>query len=298
MSNRTYFKGRRKICRREKVEIPRYCSERFFNIAAPHMIPLREAGVKFAGTGILSGDYRITRHNPRWHSLIYTFSGCGVVRTERKEHLLHPGSLYVAPAHVPHEYFLTEAPWNIAWFCMDEKNGFHCNPETPLVLVSPFDRLVLSIIQQLTDDPERGTHSHPKIMNQCVQLLITILSHDTESTIETTKQKRQRRLELAFLRVHRNPNHKWSSREIITQGHLPYGIDRLRQLCVQLYGQTPMNRVRGIRMQIAQELLRATDYPLRIIAPMVGYKNEFAFSTAFRKQLGMAPQDFRKGTAS
>jgi len=43
----------------------------------------------------------------------------------------------------------------------------------------------------------------------------------------------------------------------------------------------------------AARLLRAGDYPLSAIAERVGYGSEYAFSKAFRRELGVAPSRHR-----
>jgi len=294
LQNQTYEKGRKQICADEVIHIPHKCRERFLSLGAPHLLPLHEAGVRFSGAAVLDRGYHIKRFDPCWHSLIYTFEGSGKLETGGREHILHPGTLYIAPAHCPHEYWIAESPWKLGWFCLEEQNGFHCMPVEPLVLASSSCSLVLPMIQQLTDDPDRAAHAQPEILRDCVHLLLTVLRHDTKSTLASRQQQQQRRLDSAFLAVHRDPSFDWTVSNLIELGHLPFGEDRLRQLCIEIYSQTPMKRVRSIRMQIAKELLRATNYPLRTIAPMVGYGNEFAFSTAFHKELGLSPQDFRR----
>jgi AraC-like DNA-binding protein len=42
-------------------------------------------------------------------------------------------------------------------------------------------------------------------------------------------------------------------------------------------------------MTLAAQLLRAGDSPLSAIAARVGYANQYAFSKAFRRELGVAP---------
>ena len=295
MQNRTYAKGRKQICEDEIIRIPRRCRERFLSLDSPHLRPLHEAGIRFTGTSVLDTGYRIKRFDPRWHSLIYTFEGSGELITTGKQYPLYPGSLYIAPAHYPHEYSITGSPWKMGWFCMAQQNGFHCAPTEHMVLASSSSNLLLAIFQRLTDDPENADTSHPEIMRDCVQLLMTILRRDTKSTLNSREQQQQRRLDGVFLAVHRDPSFNWKVSSLIKAAHLPFAEDRFRQLCSEIYGETPMKRVRSIRMQIAKELLRATDYPLRTIAPMIGYGNEFAFSTAFRKELGISPQRFRQG---
>jgi AraC-like DNA-binding protein len=60
-----------------------------------------------------------------------------------------------------------------------------------------------------------------------------------------------------------------------------------------LVGLPPLAYVAGWRMSLAAEALRDTDDTVAQIARRVGYDNEFAFSTAFRRHHGDAPSRFR-----
>lgn len=51
-----------------------------------------------------------------------------------------------------------------------------------------------------------------------------------------------------------------------------------------------------LRMQEAAHLLRETDDSLGAIAERVGYRSEFAFHRAFRREMGEPPGSFRKGS--
>jgi AraC-like DNA-binding protein len=46
-------------------------------------------------------------------------------------------------------------------------------------------------------------------------------------------------------------------------------------------------------MTLGARLLLASDYPLSAIAARVGYSSEYAFSKAFRRELGVAPSRYR-----
>jgi AraC-like DNA-binding protein len=65
-----------------------------------------------------------------------------------------------------------------------------------------------------------------------------------------------------------------------------------------LVGQTPMGYLTAWRMTVAAEMLRDSDRTLAAVAREVGYDNEFAFATAFRRERGVAPGRFRRGVAA
>ena len=48
------------------------------------------------------------------------------------------------------------------------------------------------------------------------------------------------------------------------------------------------------RLELAEELLLLTEYPIKTIANMCGYEHPFAFSRSFRRATGVSPAEFRK----
>ena len=61
----------------------------------------------------------------------------------------------------------------------------------------------------------------------------------------------------------------------------------------QATGQSPGSYVTGLRMQRAEDALARSDATLAEIATAVGYRNEYAFATAFRRQHALAPGRWR-----
>uniref|UniRef100_UPI0034DB2700 helix-turn-helix transcriptional regulator n=1 Tax=Paractinoplanes polyasparticus TaxID=2856853 RepID=UPI0034DB2700 len=60
-----------------------------------------------------------------------------------------------------------------------------------------------------------------------------------------------------------------------------------------LLGEPPMAYVLNRRLSHAAVLLRTTRDPHSVVARQVGYANEFAFATAFRRRFGIAPGRYR-----
>lgn len=66
----------------------------------------------------------------------------------------------------------------------------------------------------------------------------------------------------------------------------------------EMAGMTPMAYLTHWRMCLAQQALRESDTPVAAIAHSVGYSSESAFSNAFKKHSGAAPQLYRKAGRS
>jgi AraC-like DNA-binding protein len=79
--------------------------------------------------------------------------------------------------------------------------------------------------------------------------------------------------------------------------------EQLRYLCQKNFNHSPMEHLTWLRMKRAAFLLERTSQKIAAIAEEVGYQNAFAFSTAFRRVIGVSPLEFsrkagRKSTAS
>ena len=75
------------------------------------------------------------------------------------------------------------------------------------------------------------------------------------------------------------------------------GVSRaaLAQRFARLIGEPPMAYLTGIRLAQAADLLRESDATLDAIARRVGYGTAFALSTAFKREHGVSPQEYRAG---
>ncbi|MFF2889410.1 AraC family transcriptional regulator [Paenibacillus sp. NPDC057967] len=62
----------------------------------------------------------------------------------------------------------------------------------------------------------------------------------------------------------------------------------------QVLNRGPIDCLIRLRMRKACELLTETKLPLYMIASAIGYRDAYYFSNAFKKQMGMSPQAFRK----
>jgi AraC-like DNA-binding protein len=58
-------------------------------------------------------------------------------------------------------------------------------------------------------------------------------------------------------------------------------------------GQSPARYLTALRMRRAEDALMRTDAPLAHVAADVGYRNEYAFATAFRRHHGLPPGQWR-----
>lgn len=96
----------------------------------------------------------------------------------------------------------------------------------------------------------------------------------------------------ALQKLHEQPSFAWTLDELAKQ----VGLSRstLAERFNHLVGIPPIQYLAKWRIQLAASLLRSTKASLAEIAERVGYGSEVALSHAFKRQVGVAPNVYRK----
>ncbi|MCP3803212.1 AraC family transcriptional regulator [Allokutzneria sp. A3M-2-11 16] len=96
----------------------------------------------------------------------------------------------------------------------------------------------------------------------------------------------------ALQAMHHDPARPWTVAKLAAEA----GLSRapFAQRFAALTGRPPMTYLTWWRMTIAARLLRESDAPLNAVAGEVGYRSEFAFAAAFKREHGVAPGRYRR----
>jgi AraC-like DNA-binding protein len=94
-------------------------------------------------------------------------------------------------------------------------------------------------------------------------------------------------------RLHDSPAHDWGLDELAREAGMSRSV--LAERFTHLVGVPPMHYLTQWRMQLAAGLLSGTAHSLAEIAGRVGYGSEAALSRAFKRWVGVAPADWRRG---
>ncbi|MFI0408788.1 cupin domain-containing protein [Actinomadura sp. 3N508] len=96
--------------------------------------------------------------------------------------------------------------------------------------------------------------------------------------------------------LHDDLSHPWTVADLAAK----VGVSRaaLAQRFAKQIGEPPMSYLTGVRLAQAADLLRESDATLEAVARQVGYGNAFALSTAFKREHGVSPQEYRTGLAT
>ena len=120
-------------------------------------------------------------------------------------------------------------------------------------------------------------------------LLVEFIRRDLQ--LGSTPTQSQNRINDFFLRLEPKLQQNWNLGALSAlAGYSPAHFNRL---CIQQLNTTPMKKLRQLRMQRAKALLATTELKLSDIATAVGYRDVFNFSSAFKREEGLAPNAYR-----
>jgi transcriptional regulator GlxA family with amidase domain len=91
--------------------------------------------------------------------------------------------------------------------------------------------------------------------------------------------------------LHAKPAHNWTIEELGREAGASRSV--LAERFAEFVGMPPMHYLAKWRMQIASELLTASNDNMANIAAAIGYESEAAFSRAFKKMIGVPPSNWR-----
>ena len=130
-------------------------------------------------------------------------------------------------------------------------------------------------------------------------LLDLLLLYTMRTWLETTTQPlgwaqalRDPALSAALRAIQERPAEPWTVASLAREASLSRAAFARR--FATLTGQPPLGYLTWWRMTIAARLLQTSDMPMEAIAGRVGYSSEYAFSKAFKRELGLAPAHYRR----
>jgi AraC-like DNA-binding protein len=100
----------------------------------------------------------------------------------------------------------------------------------------------------------------------------------------------------ALALLHNAPGQDWTLDELAARAATSRSV--LAERFAHFIGQPPMQYLRELRMQRATRLLAEDGAKVASVAAAVGFESEAAFSRAFKKCVGLSPDEWRRQQAS
>lgn len=284
------------------VDVSPDCREQ---ICCDSLLPaLAQEQVWLAGYSRLKTRYHIARRFADVHCFLLTLGGEGEVQVGDRRERLQVGEWALIPAGEPLCYQLGEQPieqvnepldlplnetseWELVWLLLHKDSPWDAFASHPRLGCTSQQATVLRTLENLYAEQER--HQDPLLS----ALLVEQLGFYLRRLLQ--KGEGQRRGERLALRL------ELLLKEALTEpwdiarmaGALHLSERQLYRLCQQHFALAPMALLQRLRLQRAALLLASRADSVKRLAEQCGFKNEYHFSTAFKRQHGLAPSHYR-----
>ncbi len=257
-----------------------------------------------AGYSRLKTRYRIARRFADVHCFLLTLGGEGEVQVGDRRERLQVGEWALIPAGEPLCYQLGEqlseqvneplaqplnetGEWELVWLLLHKDSPWDTFASHPRLGCTSQQATVLRTLENLYAEQER--HQDPLLS----ALLVEQLGFYLRRLLQKGEgQRRGERLALRLeLLLKEALTEQWDIARMAGALHL--SERQLYRLCQQHFALAPMALLQRLRLQRAALLLASRADSVKLLAEQCGFKNEYHFSTAFKRQHGLAPSHYR-----
>ncbi|MDU1144978.1 helix-turn-helix domain-containing protein [Aeromonas rivipollensis] len=292
------------------IDVSPDCREQ---ICCDSLLPaLGQERVWLAGYSHLKTRYRIERRLADVHCFLLTLGGEGEVWLGDGLVRLPVGEWALIPAGEPLCYRLPEtqlpemqlpetqwpAPeqpqpaarggWDLVWLLLHKDSPWDAFASRPRLGCTSQQGTLLRTLENLYAEQEH--HQDPLLS----ALLVEQLGFYLRRLLQKGEgQSRGERLALRLeLMLKESLTEGWDVNRMADALHL--SERQLHRLSQQHFALAPMALLQRLRLQRAALLLASRADSVKLLAAQCGFKNEYHFSTAFKRQHGLAPSHYRR----
>lgn len=255
----------------------------------------------YVSTSIYEGDWLSTKHSHYFAELFYVISGKGSFVVEDETFPVKDGDLVIINPAIEH----TEKSYKS----------------------NPLEYIVLGIDGLSFNFNKANEHKHYSVYNfrenkQRIQFYLTTLLSELEEQKKDFELVCQNLLEVLLIHIMRHANYNLSVTNIVMSKNISrecskvkryfdsnyadnISLDNLAQIThmnkyylihafTKYTGMSPINYLNNKRIEESKSLLATTDYSISDIASIIGFSSQSYFSQAFKKNLGISPNEYRK----
>ncbi len=244
----------------------------------------------FADSGFLSrGTYLSEEHYHQYNEIIYCFKGSLEVVCDAGVKTLGPKDIVVIPGKISHSLSADDDTLYLVMSFWGGEKWQSVRVFTDFAASDAFGRIL---------EYHYGDYRYKKeLINSCIYEIITMMLEMSDSggaqtqktvTLENNSYRRY------IIEQYIQSNYKASPSVAELAGLLHLSVPQTQRIIKKLYNQTFTDKVLSLRMNKAKKLISQTDMPVIEIAAAVGYNNAHNFFSAFKRETGVAPKQYRK----
>jgi AraC-like DNA-binding protein len=258
---------------------------------------LRERGLIMGGISQFKPPSEFERPSPRFHWLAYGLGGSGELHVPRGRFQIETGQLWLVPAGRPHRYGTRDGEWDLMWFRLaDEEQWAHLRRRRAGPIHPGWaDRTRRAMETIFLETSSWFWLDTPRMLRASAETISIWLARRLKAELDTRAHRVRQELAVLWSRVDADLAHPWRAEELAEA--MSCSVPQLHRYTARHNGASPMNMVKRLRMNRAEELLLNSDAPLKHIAAVVGYETPFSFSKAFKRHAGCSPREFRRREA-
>jgi AraC-like DNA-binding protein len=247
------------------------------------MTALPERRVALAGISEAQAPFRVIRTHPNFGQVLVCTGGEGMVLSEGSWQKCTLGMvLLTPPARTSAYYASVGSVWEISWVHLVAEMEMPW-PDDVLLLkadTEPFCNVISGFYRESIGSADA---THLSVWSELLLLEARRLLRDLGGHTN--------RLRTLWEAVEQDLARPWTSSDLAERAFLSRG--QLQVVCQQATGHSPMEHVTFLRMRRAAILLVSANYSIQQVAEAVGYTSPFAFSTMFKRVMGMPPSRYR-----
>ncbi len=240
-------------------------------------------------------DWVSAPHSHYFTEIFYVTEGSGYMQIETDRILLQANSLIMIGPQVQHTEFSN--PLDPLDYYVIGVEGLKITTERPIEYSVISVSSGHSTIRQCFDNILKEMHNQREGFEEVCQYYLAILTL-------LIKRKDNISYELVDTQNSSRECHK-AKQYIEAHYHDKITLDSLSETCnltkyylshkfTELYGKSPMAYLTEVRIRVAKDLLKTTNYSMEEISEAVGFSSGSYFSQVFQKVEHMSPQQYRK----
>lgn len=282
----------------DSIQIPDTCRETFVPLSDAACRPLVDMGMLLAGYSEFGDGYCVQRTSPKFNLHLITVDGAGSCvflddREQLRRERVERDTVFLAPAGKPYAYRPLIMPWKAVWFHFDNSTArdSRCAKNFAIRPFSWAARVAATMRDLLVECADARHETGMDVALLYARILAARLDAAATTEIDDDRRRIRRVLDPLWSRVSSGLHEAWPIARLAEISG--YSSTHFARMCRSAFDGAPARILLMLRMERARALLTGTDYPVGVVGELVGYRDPFAFSTAFRREVGMSPRAYR-----
>lgn len=236
---------------------------------------------------VVARDYATETHfrilNKKSYRLVYILSGNAVYRYKDFEKKISSNTLlFLAPDDDHEVEVIGKQNYSFITIAFSITRALPANTGLIQIFQLPQARLLFEQIHSIYELRAKGWY--PLLMSKTYSILYHM-------SIAQAKQEKNEYIEDILNYLKANYQRTLTLEELAE--HSGFSLTHFKRMFKAATGTTPIAYLNNFRIERAKDFLRSEMFSIREVATLCGFQNEYYFSTAFKKAVGIPPKQYQ-----